>query len=193
MLELQALALENSTESAEKTVFPWWLAVLVEPNREKKAADWLERLKVPVYLPQFARQRRARGRQHAVRMCAVLPGMLFVPNILMENDRHEEIFDYAHVRGFIRSSNGQLANISNGDIDIIRQIEAKLNAPPAKIVPIQFKVGQAVRFRNDLYAAFWGDGMVKEVVNSGRIGVNVRKLFGGPQKVYVPAAEIEVL
>jgi Transcription termination factor nusG len=173
-------------------LFPWWHVLLTEPNREERSAKWLERINLPVYLPQFARVVRCRGKSHRPRMQAVLPGLLFVPLEFMDLERRDEMLEWAHVRGFIRTSGGQPATMSKADINIIREIEAKLNLP-REAKGVLFRLGERVRFVNVLYAAFWGTATIFEIAGASRIGVEVEKLFGQVTRVYVPESEIEAM
>lgn len=174
--------------------FPIWNVLLVPPNGEAKAAEMLtEQFHVGVYLPSFTRQIRRRGKVHGHRLCAAMPGLLFAPQELLAIPRREEVFDLSRVRGFMRATDGQLATLTKDQIEIIRHIEAKLNLPPPKDGMPSFRVGERVRFAKDLYAAFWGEGVVFEVASGRRVGVEVKKLFGRPTRVYVAASEIEVM
>lgn len=194
MTPLAELAQEN-TPTVDLTVqFPWWYVLLVEPNREPKSAEMLIRLNMNCYLPTFVKQRRLGGplRARRPRLYAVMPGMLFIPADYLNMPRREDAFKLAHVRGFMRGSMGKEVCLSKANIEIIREIEAKLNLPPER-KGVLFQVGQQVRFVNELYAAFWGIGIIVEVASETRIGVEIKKLFGGPTKVYIPAAEIEAM
>lgn len=180
-------------------LFPLWHVLLVESNRERRAADWLSlNTDTVAYWPNFPRQYRSRGRLTHHRLCSVMPGLLFIPLEFMANGRRDEILDFIHCRGFLMSS-GAPAVLSKEQIEVIREIEAKLNMPVKSDGTVrdalgrQVKVGQPVRLVNELYAAFLGQGVVADVVNDTRIGVSLGQLFGAPRTVYVPASELEVL
>lgn len=174
--------------------FPWWHALLVEPNRETKAADWLKRVNVFAYLPTFTKQIRhdARQRSHRAKLCAALPGMIFIPQDMMDIPRRDEVFKYAHVNGYIRASDRKPKMIAKADIELIRLMEAKLNLPP-EAKGVLFRVGQRVTFTDNLYAWSWGNGTIIEIASEHRIGIEVDHLFGRTTRVYVPASEIEAL
>jgi transcription antitermination factor NusG len=124
-----------------------------------------------------------------------MPGVLFVPVAFLGDPRRDEIFRYLHAYGFMMSCH-QPATLSKEDIGIIREIETKLNLPDDAIgdaVGEKLVVGARVRFLNEVYAAFFGDGMIVEVASHTRIGVEVAQLFGGRRKAYWPASEIEVM
>jgi hypothetical protein len=182
----------RSASSYSYADFKWWHALLVPPNREENTAKWFEISDVFVYWPTFIYQARSRGKLHYPRRHAVMPGLMFLPEDMMAIERRDEILEYGHSRGFIRASSGLPARLSKTDIEIIMQIEAKLNLPPER-KGVLFHVGEQVCFTNELYAAFWGTGVIFEIASEARIGLEVEKVIGGPTKVYVPAAEIEAM
>jgi transcription antitermination factor NusG len=175
----------------EYSGFPWWHALLVESNREERSANWLAKVHVHVYLPTFSKVVRRSRSVSMRRLCAAIPGMLFVPQEMMQISRRSEVFEYAHVRGYIRTADGNPKMLPKSDIELIRLMEAKLNLPP-EAKGVFFKIGQRVRFSSDVYEA-WGIGTVIEVAAEARIGVEVDRLFGRATKVYVPASEIEAI
>lgn len=188
----------NRHEPAPERVysgFPWWHALLVEPNREPKSAKWLiDHTSIHPYLPTFSKvvRRRGAGPNSCRRLCAAISGMMFVPQEMMDIPRRREVFEYAHISGFIRDNKGGPKLISKADIELIRLMEAKLNLPP-EAKGVVFKTGQQVRFSNDLYDLAWGTGRIIEIASESRIGVEVASLFGRATKVYVPAHEIEAV
>jgi hypothetical protein len=171
---------------------PWWHALLVPPNREVKSRDWLARFMPEVYLPSFNKQvcRSRHLRVHTTRRCAALPGMLFAPVEALDIPKRREVFDYARVRGFMRSSDGLPQIIHLRDINKIKLLEAKLNLPP-EAKGVFFKVGERVRFVDGLFESW--QGTIFEIASESRIGVEVDHLFGRKTKVFVPASEIEAL
>lgn len=175
--------------------FPLWRAFFVEPNREGKAANWLARMQVQAYLPQFSKRvRRARGRC-IYRLHAVMPGMLFVPEEMLGIDRFDEILEWGHVRGAMRTAGNVPYRLTKADIERIRVIEGKLNMPDAPVDGRGIKIdkGQKVRFLDPANDAMFGEGVVFEVAGFTRIGVETRRLFGGGVKIFVPSSEIEVM
>lgn len=178
---------------AEPHRSPWWHALLVPPNRELKAEEWLCRFMTDVYVPKFTRQvcRSRKFRINVARRCAVIPGMVFVPVETLDIPRRDEVFAYAHVRGFMRSSDGLPQIIHKRDIDEIRRIE-KIENLPKEAKGVLFKTGQQVRFVRDILE-HWGDGKIFEIASKTRIGVEVKRLFGRTTRIYVPVSEIEAL
>lgn len=175
--------------------FPIWCVLVTEPNREQKAADWLKRVNVHVYLPMFSKRvGRPRGRC-AFRQYAVLPGLLFVPAEMIQIDNRDEVFDWARVRGFLPGASTTSAKLSKADVERIRRIEAKLNHPehPVDARAVEIKPGSHIRFLDRRDVSLFGEGTVFEVAHERRIGVEVAGLFGRTVRVYVPATEIEVM
>lgn len=170
---------------------PWWHALLVPPNREVKSKDWLERFMPEVYLPKYSKVVRGlRGRMSTRRSCAAIPGMVFAPVEALDIPRRDEVFNYARVRGFMRSSDGLPQIIHLRDIYKIKLLEAKLNLPP-EAKGTFFRLSQRVQFVDGLFDAW--QGTVFEIASETRIGVEVDYLFGRKTKVYVPASEIEAI
>lgn len=179
------------TETFEAPRSPWWHALLVPPNREVKSKEWLERFMPEVYLPSYSKVVRGiRGRLSGRRSCAAIPGMLFAPVEALDIPRRREVFDYARVRGFMRSSDGLPQIIHLRDIDRIKVLEARLNLPP-EAKGTFFRLKQRVQFVDGLFDSW--RGMVFEIASEARIGVEVDYLFGRKTKVYVPASEIEAI
>jgi len=177
----------------EYSGFPWWHALTVEPNGERKSAEMLRKVNVHVYLPTFSKKICRRGSLSGRRSCAVMPGLLFVPAEMMQMRRRDETLKWARIRGFLRAAGGYLAQIRKDQIEIIREIEARLNMPPELKKKVEFKIGQRVRFLNDLYVAFLGEATVFEVASDHRIGISGPMLFGSATKIYVSASEIEAV
>ena len=169
--------------------FPYWVALAAEPNREKRSAEWLrDKLNIHVYWPFYVVQKVHRGRLHVPVMRAVLPGVLLAPAELMEIDNRDAILDWAKLRRVKLSR-----FITKAEVEVIREIEAKLNVRADKNAPT-FTVGQRVRFLSELYAAYLGDGTVIEIASGNRISIKVEgKLFGGKDEIVVPAAELEAM
>jgi hypothetical protein len=174
--------------------YPTWNALLVEPNREAKAADWLKKVNVHVYLPMFKKSGCRRGGIRYRRDCAVMPGLLFCPTIMLEMGNRQRIFDWARVRGFIKTAGVPIV-LTKADVELIYRMEAKLNDPdsPVDARGVEIHAGSKVRFINPRHTRLFGEGTVFEVARDKRIGVEVSGLFGGLTKTYIAADEIEVL
>lgn len=181
-----------------RTIFPVWHALLVEPNREQRSAEWLKKVGMHVYLPTYIKQQRVHrsARKQRAVLRATIPGMMFIPVEMLTVDRRDEKLEWAHVYGFIKGSDGLPSRISKSDIELIRLMEAKLNAPPDSFVDGKgkiIKVGDEAEFVNPLYALNWGKATVCEVASENRIGIEVAGLFGRSTRTFVPASEIVVM
>lgn len=173
----------------ETSVFPTWHILLVEPNREKKSADWLKRRSnISVYFPNYTRHTKQRGHLTRPKLCACIPGYLFIPEVVA-TPHWSIIRDTPGIRSYVRDSKGEPARVTAGHIEVIRQIEAKLNLPPAA-KGVLFKRGQLVRIRSDL---FWGwEGPIVSIESESRICIEV-SMLGRACRVYAPASEIEAI
>lgn len=192
-LDLKATEALQDRVDFEPHRSPWWHALLVPPNRELKAEEWLSRFMSDVYVPKFTRQvcRSRKFRINVARRCAVIPGMVFVPVEAIDIPRRADVFAQARVRGFMRSSDGLPQIIHKRDIVEIERMEAEQNLPP-EAKGVLFKCGQQVRFVRDILET-WGEGTIFEIVSKTRIGVEVKRLFGRTTRIYVPVTEIEAL
>ena len=157
------------------------------------AAKRLERLaSVTVFLPMFPRQVRCFGNRHRQVMYPVLPGLLFVPTDVWQIGAREALFDIARVHGYLRHHDGQPRLLAKGDIEVLRDIEGRLNLPPPPgMKGTDFRPGTKIQFINPLWNAMFGDGVVTDVANTTRIGVEVQRMFGERRTIYLPASEIE--
>lgn len=176
--------------------FPWWYALRIRPNRETKAADYLSLFNVFAYVPRFSKVVRRPGNRTGRKLCAATPGLIFIPVEMVDIPRRDEIFRFARVQGFLSGAEGKPKRLSKADIELIRIMEAKLNAPPNSFVDRKgalLKVGQQVGFVDPLFSKGWGSATVFEVAAEHRIGVEVVGLFGCAARIYVPASEIEVM
>jgi transcription antitermination factor NusG len=177
----------------EYSGYPVWHALLVEARKEKQSAERLRSLHVHVYLPLYSRRIALRGGRRGQRDTAVVSGMLFVPREIVEIDRRDDVFEYAHVFGFLNSSDGYPARLSKALIEEIRNMEALANKQEEGPASVVFEIGARVAFKNKLLAEFWGSGKVTGLAGDGRISIEVGKLLGRATKVHVPASEIEAM
>ena len=169
---------------------PWWHALLIDQNRETKAELWLRRVNVEIYLPAYSRVVTHRHHASVRRNYPALPGLLFASVAVIDIPRRTEIFAFAHVQGFLKTSNGSPAMIPDSEIEKVRTMEARLNLPPQSRMQV-FTLGQKVAFRDGSLWQTWRGGLVFDIADDHRIGVLVPKLFGRSAKVYVAASEIE--
>ncbi len=197
--DLATLAGEQPASSFDREYsgYPWWNALLVFPACEMKAADLLKKVNVFVYWPYFTVHKNARGRLHVPQRRSVIPGTLLVPIEMMEIKRRDEIFKLCHVRDFIRTTdrvtNDRVpARLSKAAVELIRQMEAKLYEPPPPDPTDDWTgdPGDPVRFKDELYAAFFGEVTVESIDLYPRIKVKGARLFGCARSFWTTASEI---
>ena len=170
-----------------------WHGLFTQPNKEGKAEDILKKRKIDCYLPKFTKQVRAKGRSHRPKNCAVIPGMLFIPVEAMAAKRRTEIFREAAIYGFLRTAGNVPASIPQRDIEIIKAIEVKLNRT-TKQIHSDFRVGQKVKFKDQVYSAYLGSAEIFEVLANGKnVGIIVPMLFGQPTRIHVAASDLVAL
>lgn len=171
-------AFETSPTLREQQRFPYkgWYAVIVRSQREQDAADGFRRENVSAYWPNYQKRvptaRRSNGFQGQRHVfAAIFPGLIFCPTA------DADLFWAAvqripYVLNMLRKAEGVPATLANADIEIIRRIEAGANEPPP-ITPVHnFKIGEKVRFVDDIMSA-WPPGVIVRLYNDGRITVEV--------------------
>lgn len=170
------------------TGFPHWVALAAEPNRERKAADWLkDKLNIHVYWPNYTVQRIFRGRPRMAVHRSVLPGILLAPAELMEVDNRDAILDWAHLRRV------KLARfITKAEVEVIRQIEAALNVCRSEKT-CYLKINDPVCFVDPVKAAFLGEGTVIEIASFNRITIKLKVKLIGTDVMTVSGAELEAM
>lgn len=175
-------------EPIAPSVFPLWGAYHAEPNREQRSADLVEEHgQTVVYWPHYSTQVRCGSRRQRQVFRSVIPGVLFAPKGTFKGSEDPLL-------GFARLHPVNLGRyITAREIEVIREIEGKLNIREAKRVR-GLLVGDRVRFANDVYAAFLGEGEIMTIAPGGRISLKIDgKLFGGKDTITVTAAELELL
>lgn len=175
--------------------FAWWYALLVDPNGEKRAAERLLKANVPVYLPLYRKFITRRFNRKIWRDCAVVPGMLFVPEAVLGFDDRDVVFDWAQVRDVVRSNEQQWLRIRESEIVKLKRVEADMDREQPHALDIHCKpivAGARMRLVDPVWADC-GEGRVTEVARGGRISVEIPGLFGRLTCCTLPGAEIEVM
>lgn len=173
--------------------FPWWAVVRTKSMREEHAAEWLQRVDIYPYLPQYSTKVRCRGlHSHRHVMRAAIPGLLFVPVDMLKFDRRDELFNLAGIYGVLTGADGSWQLVPKLEMQKVYLLEAKLNLPPESMGHF-FKIGQKVRFKDESEWASWIGGEVVEFVDEIRIKVMVPGLFGRHTIGTFPATEFEAL
>src|SRR5579864_1445872 len=134
--------------------------VMVRANHQLDAVDGLRRQGLRAYWPSYERSvasRRTVGGRHTSRNIrfGILPYVLSQrePNI----DFEHAIERVVSVMDVVRTYSGNTLFLRDRDIDIIRRIDVSLNTPKPEPTLHNFKVGQKVKFRDDL-ANQWPPG-----------------------------------
>jgi hypothetical protein len=172
----------------EYSGFPHWVALAAEPNRERKAADWLkDHLNIHIYWPFYTVQRRGHSRISSAVYKAVLPGILLAPAELMEIDNRDAILDWARLRRVKLSR-----FITKAEVEVIREIEALLNIPQSEKT-FDGAIGNPARFLDETKAAFLGEGTIIAIAPGNRITIKLKVKLIGTDVMTVSGAELEVL
>ena len=177
-----------------------WFALLVTPSAERRAFDGLKRLRLMPYWPVFAKQQRhhIKGRRRVI-LCGVIPGYMFLPVAIHQRFSWTEVLGddiraqgIPGIREVVRDQGAPRA-LSEGDIERIRYIEAALNsADVCAERAIPFKVGDQVKFIDEVFQAFWGGGMIREIDSERRIRIEVARVLGGAP-MWVTSTQIEAM
>jgi transcription antitermination factor NusG len=149
--------------------------VVVRNNHEFDSVDSFRRNMIPAYwasyeelLPSKKVQNGTTGR--SVRRVGILPGLIFVP-VDAAPDMQGLLHRIVGAIDFHRTYSGAPFVVEDADVRTIQRIEAGLNTP-SKIVTHKFKVGEKVRFTDDLDCR-WPPGKIIKLAREGRIIVEV--------------------
>lgn len=159
-----------------------WFALVARPQKEQDAADWLRRERIPAYWPNYpwlaSMTSKTNGRlRRRMRLLAVIPGYLFIEDQpdKPEFDLHTIVKHTPGLSGFVRDHQGEWATLKNDHIEVIRQIEGRLNLPPPIKAMHTFKMGQKVHFKDDVIGCF-PPGKIGRLLPDGRIIVDTHAL-----------------
>lgn len=175
-----------------------WFGLIVRPMREMDAADWLKRLRLAVYWPNYvsndATSRGVKGQRliRRPRRKSVISGTMFLAVPMGCREPCIIVEEVPGVYGWLRTNNGDALRVRESDIETIRRIEAGLNLPPPIGVMHNFAPGDKVRICDDLYSN-WQKGTVNRLETDGRISVDVPGLFGRVTPVQFYPHQIEPL
>lgn len=169
-----------------------WYMVIVRSNYHLNAVDGLRRAGLRAYWPSYERsvasKRMVMGRQtrRSIRF-GILPYVLSPRcpgyDFASTSERITAILD------IVRTYSGNPLFLRDSDIKIIRKIDISLNTPKPEASAHNFKVGDKVRFRDDLVHQ-WPPGVVVKVAREARISVEVN-LMGRKVPVTVFPFQIE--
>lgn len=164
--------------------------VMVRSSRELDAVDSFRRNQVPAYWPSYEELVPTKQKLNGHPVCrrrriGLIPGYVF-PEVkpgALALDRIVAAIDY------VRTFDGNPLLIRDADIQIIRRIEIGLNTPKPGGADHSFKVGEKVRFSDDLIGR-WPAGKIIKLVLEGRIIVEV-DLMGRKLPITVFPHQIE--
>ena len=172
---------------------PSWYMIVVRMSRERDAVDSYRRRDIAAYWPSYESLVKTRlklnGRFTRVqRRIGMIPGYVFA----QQHDDFGWLIDRI-IGGIdiVRRSSGLPLMLDVADIDLIKKIENGLNAPSAPPVGKavhQFKIGEKVRFVDDLYRR-WPPGKITWLADEGRISVETN-LMGQAVAVTVLSSQI---
>lgn len=149
--------------------------VVVRNNHEFDSVDSFRRNLIPAYwanyeelLPSRKMMNGFAGRR--VRRVGILPGLIFVP-VNAAPDMEGLLHRIVGAIDFHRTYSGSPFMVDDADVRIIQRIEVGLNTP-SKVVAHKFKIGEKVRFIDDLDNR-WPPGKIIKLAREGRIIVEV--------------------
>lgn len=166
--------------------------VVVRNNHEFDSIDSFRRNLIPAYWPNYEELLPSRkvsngftGRR--VRRVGILPGLIFVP-VNAAPDMEGLLHRIVGAIDFHRTYSGSPFIVDDADVRVIQKIEVGLNTP-SKEGAHKFKVGEKVRFTDDLDGR-WPPGKITKLAREGRIVVEVDAM-GRKMPVTVFSFQIE--
>lgn len=169
-----------------------WYMVIVRGSSQLDAVDGLRRNGLRAYWPSYERSIASRrvvmGRQarRSVRF-GILPYVLSPRSPSIDftsiSERIISILD------IVRTYSGNPLCLRQRDMDIIRRIDVGMNTPKPEASVHNFKLGDKVRFTDDLMHQ-WPPGLIVKVAREARISVEVN-LMGRKVPIAVFAHQIE--
>lgn len=169
-----------------------WYMVIVRQNYQLDAVDGLRRAGQRAYWPSYERsiasKRMIAGRQTSrIVRFGILPYVLSprCPDLDFTSltERVVSILD------IVRTYSGNPLFLRQTDLDTIRRIDLGMNTPRPEARPHNFKIGDKVRFTDDLMHQ-WPPGVIIKVAREGRISVEV-SLMGRKVPIMVFPHQIE--
>jgi transcription antitermination factor NusG len=149
--------------------------VVVRNSHEFESVDSFRRNFVPAYWASYeellpSRKVRNGFTGRRVRRVGILPGLIFVP-VNAVPDMEGLLHRIVGAIDFHRTYSGNPFVVDDADVRVIQRIEVGLNTP-SKEVAHKFKVGEKVRFVDDLDGR-WPPGKIIKLAREGRIIVEV--------------------
>lgn len=152
-----------------------WCMVLVRPSLEQEARDSLRRRGIGAWWPNYPRevirkdQRSGRREKHLV-LSSVVAGILLSP--AQRDDRFYAAMDLAPGVINMARIGSEAVLLTDTDIVLIHKIEEGLNKGLSAKAIHSFKVGDKVRFIDDVVRR-WPSGKIIKCARDGHIEVEV--------------------
>jgi transcription antitermination factor NusG len=169
----------RATEPATLDATNEMVMIIARPGQEQRGRDSLRRRGIGVWWPNYSKEVIYKNKQTGRRarrlvLSAVMPGIMLSPAKFSDDfwiamDLAPGVVNVARKRG------GDLLVLSEIDVVLIHKIEAGLNEPPPTKPVHSFKIGDKVRFVDDVMRRLPAGKMTK-VMRSGHIGVDVSVL-----------------
>jgi len=155
-----------------------WYMVVVRSNYHLDAVDGLRRQGLRAYWPSYERlaatKRMVAGRHtsRSVRV-GILPYVLSPrePDVDFKS-KTERVMS---IMDIVRTFSGNPLLLRDRDLTIIRRIDVTMNTPKPEATGHNFKLGEKVKFIDDL-SHHWPPGLVVKVAKNGRISVEVNMI-----------------
>lgn len=163
---------------------------VVRSNREFEAVDSMRRQLVRAYWPSYERlvATKHRFENRPVRRLVrsgIIP-YVFTPEV---DDIAGVVEQSVGVIDVVRTFSGSPLLLKETDIAIIRKIDVGMNTPKPEAAAHNFKIGEKVRFTDDIMA-HWPPGTIIKLARDGRIIVD-QALMGRKVPVTVFPFQIE--
>jgi hypothetical protein len=177
-----------------------WLALIAKYPKEQESADWLKRERFYAYWPCYLRQVNGGGaRSQRLRKLGARSTPLDHPRVssswlapsVQRFQPHGLVETIPGLISYMRDGAGHPAVLTNDDIETMRRIEAGQNLPPPGRKTHRFKIGDKVRFVDDLMGR-WPPGKIGKLADDGRISVDVA-LLGRVVPIEVEPHQIEMM
>lgn len=186
-------ALDLPPQVAEESS-PEMCMILVKPPQEQEARDSLRRRGVGVWWPNYQKFDTKRDAQTGRRYQRVVRAGVLSGVILSPANIGPQFFDALDlapgVMGVAQKPNGHWLMLTDLDIALIHKIERGLDRPPPAKPVHSFKIGDKVRFTDDIYRRF-PLGIVAKCHRDGHIAIDVN-MMGRVQPITVLPYQVEL-
>lgn len=166
--------------------------VICRPNHEFDTVDSFRRHSTPAFWPNYEELIATRQQQNGqpvrrIRRVGIIAGYVFTP-VDPDVDFMALLQRVVGAIEIVRTMSGAPLLLDEEDIQTLRRIEMGRNVP-AKAVNREFKLGEKVRFTDDLQHR-WPPGKIIKLARQGRIIVEI-SLMGRKVEVKALPHQIE--